>query len=351
MDYVRYLKSKQTVDDRALNLNVLQQFESHVLTCSENLPPNSLVRVVEVGAGIGAMFLRLLRRKSLFDGGVNVEYTLVDVKRQVLEEAKDSILQEAPVLVGCKTAMFTSLSPQNLPENGSFHPNVSGRDGVHHAKTSHTGPVLLYGVQLGSRITVNLVLSDAIHFLNTKKNVFDVVIGAAVLDLWQLTSALETFRSCLNLKRGIACFYFPINFDGTTDFFPLSSEGPDFDADVETVFHSSMGRRSVCGYETLACHTGRRLLPCLSSLNINLSAVGGSTWVVSPLLDHSYQSDEQYFLSCILDFIESTLGESKQHPIEIETSALERYLQSRRKQLSEGQLVYVAHNIDAFAVL
>src|ERR1700750_875591 len=51
-DYARYLAAKTTVDDRALNRNVLAELR--------RLLPAGAPRVLEVGAGLGTMVARLL---------------------------------------------------------------------------------------------------------------------------------------------------------------------------------------------------------------------------------------------------------------------------------------------------
>lgn len=68
-DYVRYLRSKRTVDDRAINSNVLRRFKElisveHAGAARFEAAP---LRIVEVGAGVGAMPLRLLQA-GVFDG-------------------------------------------------------------------------------------------------------------------------------------------------------------------------------------------------------------------------------------------------------------------------------------------
>lgn len=58
MDYVRYLAAKRSVDNRALNESVMQSFRSAIVSASDQNPRPSLC-VLEVGAGIGAMVVRL----------------------------------------------------------------------------------------------------------------------------------------------------------------------------------------------------------------------------------------------------------------------------------------------------
>ncbi len=74
MDYSfpHYLLSKQTVDDRALNKDVLNALRIH-------MPPEP-VSIIEVGGGIGTMLKRLIQWGILCNG----DYILVDASRQTL---------------------------------------------------------------------------------------------------------------------------------------------------------------------------------------------------------------------------------------------------------------------------
>src|SRR5687767_13593245 len=73
LSFSEYLLSKQTVDERALNQHVYETFKS---VLSMNLPPgrNSPLKIIEVGAGIGTMPVRLLRRGLL----THADYIAVD---------------------------------------------------------------------------------------------------------------------------------------------------------------------------------------------------------------------------------------------------------------------------------
>ena len=66
-DPSRYLVAKKTLDDRAINRQVLADL------C--RLLPTGPLRVLEVGAGLGTMVARLLERNVVRGG----EYTLLDV--------------------------------------------------------------------------------------------------------------------------------------------------------------------------------------------------------------------------------------------------------------------------------
>src|SRR5215510_11026494 len=85
MDYSfpHYLLSKQSVDDRALNKDVLNVLRA-------NLPPDP-IHIIEVGAGIGTMLKRLVRWNVLCAG----EYVMVDASAENIEYASAWIPQWA----------------------------------------------------------------------------------------------------------------------------------------------------------------------------------------------------------------------------------------------------------------
>lgn len=347
MDYVRYLRSKQTVDDRALNLRVLEGLESFLVQQGSNSTSQTL-RVVEVGGGVGAMFMRLLRRRKLFASHTHVEYTIADINHDVLLAAQDTILREAPEAMDKEPVL-----PPGPSQYGSslINPDIAAPNGAHRAGKGGREPIELCRIALTEGITITLVLGDALAYLGKRKACFDVVIGASVMDLWELDSALKVFFGALDNANGPAAFYFPINFDGTTDFFPASSEGIDYDQHIEAEFHRVMGKRKLMGSDTVAAHTGRRLIPCVKKLGANIKAMGGSSWIVSADKKHQYPADEAFFLDCIIEFIESSSPHFERLNSSKDPSALDRCLQSRRRQIADGSLVYVAHNVDVFGVL
>ena len=81
--FPHYLLAKQSVDDRALNRHVNE-------TLAASLPEGP-IRVVEVGAGIGSMLLRLLRWGLL----KQADYTLVDEMPENIDYADVNGLSNA----------------------------------------------------------------------------------------------------------------------------------------------------------------------------------------------------------------------------------------------------------------
>ena len=81
MDYSfpHYLLSKQTVDDRALNKDVLNALHAHL--------PQEPVSIIEVGAGIGTMLKRLIDWNVFCSG----DYVLVDQMQENLAYAREWI--------------------------------------------------------------------------------------------------------------------------------------------------------------------------------------------------------------------------------------------------------------------
>lgn len=338
---MRYLRSKVTVDDRALNETVLQSLESHVSQAMKASRSQTL-RIVEVGAGVGAMFTRLYTRRSLFQSCESVEYTILDIKEDVLNAAAEdlmSLLQSETSLPAIKlddnTTCSGTIRDANVNDNVSIH--TAGIESDSH--TSMTS-MSVKGVK------VNIVLCDALRYLKDNRARYDLVVAAAVLDLWEVDEAMPILEGCLDPKSPVRSFYFPINFDGVTDFFPPSAKDSAFDKEVECTFHISMGTRKTLGKTTLACHTGRRLVPGLKQYGASLKSVGSSLWSVHPASDGLYQADEKYFLSCILSFIEGTILSTDSCALPKEE--FKEYLESRRMQLEDGTLYYMAHNVDVF---
>ena len=77
LDYARYLAAKTTVDDRALNRQVLAELR-------RLMPAGYAPRVLEVGAGLGTMVARLMDWGAVGAG----EYILLDADRQLLDGSR-----------------------------------------------------------------------------------------------------------------------------------------------------------------------------------------------------------------------------------------------------------------------
>lgn len=283
--FPRYLLSKQSVDDRALNKDVLHALKS-------NLPPEPL-RIIEVGAGIGTMLRRLIRWGVIRQA----EYVLVDEMSENVEYASAWI-------------------PQWAEESGF---GVE-RSGTHRIRLTDTD----FDIQ------VELIPADVFDFVKANPMPADVLIAHAFLDLLPMPGSLEKL---LSLTKGLA--WLTLNFDGVTTFEPIIDD--ETDALIESRYHTTMDTRPTGG----SSRSGRRLFSHIKSLDADILAAGSSDWVVHSV-NGLYLEDEKYFLEFILHFVEDSVWTCLQLPKE----KLDEWLAARRGQISNGELTYIAHQLD-----
>jgi hypothetical protein len=287
MDYTfaRYLLSKQTVDDRALNKDVVQALRSH-------LKPEP-VSVIEVGAGIGTMLKRLVEWDILRRG----EYVLVDEQDENILYAREWI---------ARWATESGLSVERL-ERDQLRICDQSRD-----------------------LRIRFECADVFNFIQRNEKPADILIAHAFLDLLPMP---ESLAGLFSLTNGLA--WLTINFDGMSTLQPVIDRALD-DA-IERLYHATMDMRSTGGDS----RTGRRLFAHLQSVNAEILASGASDWVVYPS-NNAYAADEKYFLHYILHFFENSLKGCD----EMDQDTLEGWLAKRHEQVECGELVYIAHQLD-----
>jgi len=286
----RYLRAKRTVDDRAIERRLVGDLREAL--ADRAAATDGPLRVLEIGAGIGTMVSRAVKWDLLPPG--DVAYTAVDVRRETVESI-----------------------PEYLREWAGEHPvSVSGTD-----------PLVLDAPD--RTLTVEPVVADAVAYADGAASNYDLLVGAALLDLLDL-DALETLLGAL-AESGL--FYFPITFDGATRFLP----GHPSDRAVERRYHKHMDRKP--GGSSRA---GGELLARLQQLAaVGVLGVAGSDWVVRPV-DGTYPDDEAYFLRYVLDTVETALGELDGEGV----PDLDEWLDCRRDQVAAGELVYLTHQLD-----
>lgn len=287
MDYSfpRYLLSKQTVDDRALNKDVVKALRAH-------LPPEPLL-MIEIGAGIGTMLKRLVEWNILCAG----EYVLVDAMYENLAYAREWI----PVW-----ATETGLRVEWINQH-QLHLCGDGRD-----------------------IRIRLEHADVFDFVLKNEKPADVLIAHAFLDLLPMPESLE---EVLQLTNGLA--WLTINFDGVSTLHPEIDRA--LDEKIELLYHATMDTR----LSGEASRTGRKLFEHLHAAGAEILAAGASDWVVHAQRGR-YPAEEKYFLQFILGFFESSLKDSQ----ELNRPAFDNWLARRHEQIEHGELVYIAHQID-----
>lgn len=287
MDYsfARYLLSKQSVDDRALNKDVFHAMKASL--------PEAPIRIIEVGAGIGTMVRRLVRWDVLH----KADYVLVDKLAENIEYASAWIPQWAEA---------AGLSVERSGQN-QFRVFDAVRD-VH----------------------IQLEQADVFEFIQYNKKPADLLIAHALLDLLPMPESLSKMLALTNSSAWLT-----LNFDGVTTLEPLLDEK--MDALIEVRYHSTMDTRPTGG----SSRRGRSMFSHLEQMGVEIVAAGSSDWVVHPR-NGGYPQDEAYFLLFILHFIEQSVWTGA----ELTEDKFQAWLQSRRQQIAQGGLTYIAHQLD-----
>lgn len=302
--YQRYLIAKQTVDARALNSRVWTHF---IAKLTEHDSP---LRVLEVGAGVGATTQRVLEVLPEKITG-ELEYTLLDVNRKNLVVSRERLRDW-----------------------------LKGRK---HWTLREDGDILRAEEEGGVVVRLRFVESDLLEYAGSKneaKRSYHALISQAVLDLLPLPATLDALQPLLVDNGGL--WYLPIHFDGVTAFEPPIE--PALDEQIERLYHRSMHSGDAQEGGIAGPHTGRRLLTALPDAGASLLDVGSSDWIVHPA-NEEYPPDEAYFLHHILHFVESELAG---HP-DLDSNAFKSWVQKRREQIASGTLIYIAHQLDILA--
>lgn len=291
--YPRYLHAKKTVDDRALNRRVWGCFLDQLTAGS----PEE-VRILEVGGGVGATVERVvdaIGHRSV----THLDYTFVDLNPENVHAGREALTRWA------KT--------QGFEVRGDQQQHWVGND-------------------LG--VSIQYLAEDLFDHAATDTGTFNAVIAQAVLDILDTRKTMKALKAQLT-SPGL--LYLPIHFDGLTSFEPSLP----LDGKIEELYHESMTSASGQGRDGAKC--GRHLLTHFKKTEA-LFEVGSSDWIVHPTHE-GYPADEAYFLHHILHFIEEELTD---HP-ELERTRLKKWLQTRRRQIDDEELIYIAHQLDVLA--
>ena len=159
--------------------------------------------------------------------------------------------------------------------------------------------------------------------LDTETRPCDLLYAQSFFDLVAVERALDAVRRAVK-PGGVA--YAPLTFDGRTTLLPRHPA----DETVLGAFHDSI---DATGGQSRAATA---LVESIGDRDATLLGVGSSDWVVRPRPD-GYRGDERYFLASILDIVAETVGER---------ATTDGWLTTRRTQLADGRLTYMAHNYD-----
>jgi len=285
LSFPRYLLSKQSVDDRALNKDVFHAMKSSL--------PERPLHIIEVGGGIGTMVKRLVQWDVLH----KAEYVLVDEMAENIEYAAAWIPQ---------WAQGSGLSVERSGEN-----QLRVFDDVRD-------------------IQIRLERADVFDFIQNNKTPADLLIAHAFLDLLPMPDSLIKL---LTLTHSLA--WLTLNFDGVTSLEPRIDE--ELDNKIELLYHRTMDERATGGDSK----SGRNLFSHIQTTGAKILSAGSSDWVVYGM-NGKYPQDEAYFLNFILHFFEESLS-SHAGLAKVEFAT---WLEKRRTQIQRGELTYIAHQLD-----
>jgi tRNA A58 N-methylase Trm61 len=286
--FPHYLLSKQSVDDRALNQTVIDSLKANL--------PAAPIRIIEVGAGIGTMFTRLLRWELV----TKAEYILVDEMAENIQTAQEWIP---------RWAAESDLGVERI-EQDQLRVFDNIRD-----------------------VRIRFECADVFDFIQKNNTPADLLIAHAFLDLLPMP---ESMPKLLSLTKHLA--WLTINFDGVTSLEPTIDAA--LDEQIERLYHATMDQRTTGGDS----RAGRHLFSHLQKAGVDVLAAGASDWVVHSVTG-KYPADEAYFLYFILHFFE----ESLRGHAELNSIAFANWLKERRAQVERGELVYIAHQMDFLA--
>lgn len=294
--FQRYLAAKKSVDDRALNYQVWCQLK----TWASNRPDGAPLRILELGCGIGTMVER------------GLEWRLC-------QQASYLGIDEQPENIAAAW--------QRLPEWAAGHDLL----------VSEQQDELRLHFEQGFW-DVRFEVADALDFSRQPDQAgrYDLLIAHAFLDLIDVPSFLPW---AARLLAPGGKFYFTVNFDGVTILEPVHDD--ELEARIMDLYHQSMDERYVDGQRCGDSRSGRHLFSQLRAAGGRLLAAGASDWVV--FSDRgAYPGDEAFFLHFILDFFASSLSGQAGLP----QDELAGWLYTRREQIANGELVYIAHQLD-----
>ncbi|SFR33025.1 class I SAM-dependent methyltransferase [Halogeometricum limi] len=292
-DFQRYLRAKETVDDRAFDPRVRRAVRSDLAARS------GTVRLLDAGAGTGPFLRRLLT----WDDVPDLTYVAVDADETSLELGARLVEERAREL------RYSVDTDGSTPENPAF--DVLG------------DTLATLSLRGRNAVDVRFVRADALDAADAGG--WTVVVAQAFVDL---LGPDEVDRLLAGLVSG-GRFYFPITFDGGTAFAP----GHDADDAVLAAYHDTMHAGDRWG-----SRAGRRLESHLDSRGVDYVA-GDSDWHVRPV-GGAYPADEAAFLRTIVD----TVGDAVRGHVDEVVRAT--WLTARRRQLAERTLEYVAKNRD-----
>ena len=301
----RYLLAKRSVDDRALDRRLIGILRERL--ADRAAARDGPLRILEVGAGVGTMVARLIDWEVLPPG--ETRYVAID--------------RDPDALAGVEPFLREWAAERDAPT--SVDDGGSGDDAL--------------VVETDERVVaVEPVAADAPAYAAAHAGESDALIGMALLDVL----GLDRLDPLLDALAPGGTYYFPITFDGGTRFRPAH---PD-DRAIERLYHRHMDEKP--GGDSRA--GGAALARLREADGSTLLGGAGSDWIARPADGEAgYPGDEAFFLRHILDTVEEAVSEviaGGDETASVSAADLDAWLEIRRQQVDDGELVYLTHQLD-----
>jgi hypothetical protein len=299
-DYAQYLEAKAPLDSRCRNPRVWSSFLERARVIDSP-------RLLDLGTGTGMLLRTLIGTESGFSELWGLE--------------QDGVL--------CRRALRTvsaRLKEAGYSMSAQLQSGSGGRISAQKRESS---------------VTIVIRQGDALDpaSLPEAEARFDCVTANAFLDLVPLGAAVERLHSLLR-EHGLV--YAAINYDGVTSLFPACAD-QGFEDDLIEQYNRSMDAKRPEGTAAGGSRTGTLLIRELQQSGFSVLDAGPSDWVIFAGQD-GYGEGEIFFLNCILSMIcsEGRAGG-------LAGNRLDRWLSERRRNLEEGVLGLLTHQIDVLA--
>lgn len=286
VDELGYLLAKRAVDRRSIDRRLRGRFVAGLERLAEGSDDD--VSILDIGCGVGSTLEHLLAWGPP-RGAFRIRFVDTDPAMVTVTHSRVPALCNAHGLSASSREVFAT------------------DDGA-------------------TTLSVDVRCADAIEAIEAFDP--DVLVGMGFVDLL----APDRIERLALAVEQLDLAYFPITFDGGTWFEPVLDDR--LDTRIVDRYHAHMRTRAQPGTPD----AGRTLLAALDGGH---TLVGGSDWVVRPSDGH-FPADEATVVRHVLDLFEGALTDDP----DLAPDELDAWLRTRRNQVRDGTVTYVAHQLD-----
>lgn len=316
--YSNFLDAKYLLDKKYMSSRIWKNLKSEIKSCSKNNDLH-LERILEVGMGTGTLAGHLSRNRITCD-----EFHGIDIRSSLIDHARERRTKENIFSKVCKNPKFHNLS--------------------------------VYDVATPRIINKTQITKKAFN------EPFDLIIAVSLAEHVNKEKMLTSLNKLLN-PGGLILL--SINYDGLTCFEPVS------DYDEEYFIMENFNNRSIKGqvYDGNVGgdpYCGRHLWGKLVDCGYEPLILDSEDWFIVPQISKSrkYSRLEVSFLKSVINEIYDAnvdeniyrkaiagkkFGKLSEKPTRKEIEVIKSWKDRRNKQIDDGELLYICHNIGVLA--